>query len=282
MSRIACVASASHPARRRTQRHASDLCRGSLDAEALLQNEIGPFAETDQLESDVAPPFRQAWSLAEEALRLGADAGCSQGAIGTSYIIETDIAPGIAALETATALLPARGDYALHRFALLRRAGENERAAAVFARLQEMHSSQLNFAARAIVVRQELDKANDLTRRQKLDEAAEVIRDLAANTPDADARADLERQAAEIARVAETNRHIVIYNKAIVEANAGNRKAALQTLSQLLEVAADPAVIADAKKLRKRLKAMRRRWTVDGGRGPALRSDRHCAVACFR
>jgi hypothetical protein len=160
-------------------------------------------------------------------------------------------------LETATALLPARGDYALHRFALLRRAGEKERAAAVFARLQEMHSSQLNFAARAIVVRKELDKANDLTRRQKLDEAAEVIRDLAANTPDADARADLERQAAEIARVAETNRHIVIYNKAIVEANAGNRKAALQTLSQLLAVATDPAVIADAKKLQKRLKAMR-------------------------
>jgi len=224
-------------------------------AEALLQNELGPFAETDVLKDDAAPRFRKARSLAEEALRLEADAGRSYGAIGTSYLVETDFKPGIEALAKAVNLLPSRGDYALHLFSMLRRSGETARADAVFARLQAMHSSQIDFAARGIVVRQELVKANDLTRSQKLDEAAAVIRGLAANTPDKDARADLERQASQIAQVAETNRHIGLYNKAINEANAGNRTAALKTLSALLEIATDPSVVADARKLQKKLKS---------------------------
>ena len=224
-------------------------------AEALLQNEIGVFAETEELKDDVLPRFRKARALAEEALRLGADPGRANGAIGTSYIVESDFAPGIEALEKACVLLPSRGDYLLHLFALLRRAGQKERAAAVFARLESMHSSQLNFAARNIVVRQELDRANELTHMQKLEEAAAVIRALAADTPDASARADLERQANEITAVAETNRHITLYNKAIIEANAGKRKEALKTLASLLQVAKDPSVIADAKKLQHRLRS---------------------------
>jgi tetratricopeptide (TPR) repeat protein len=236
---------------------ASDGTVRLMYAEALLQNEIGPFAETDELKDDAAPRFRKARALAEDALRLGADPGRANGAIGTSYIIENDFAPGIALLEKASNLLPSRGDYALHLFALLRRAGEKPRADALFARLEGMHSAQLKFAARSIVVRQELDKANDLTRRQKLDEAATVIRDLAASTPDPDARADLERQAAQIAAVAETNRHIVLYNKAIAELNAGDRKGALKTLTGLLDVAKDPSIVADARKLQQRLKAAR-------------------------
>jgi len=226
-------------------------------SEALLQNEIGVFAETDEVNDNALPRFRKARSLAADALRLGADPGRANGALGTSYVVESDFGPGIEALEKACAMLPSRGDYLLHLFALLRRAGQKERAEAVFARLESMHSSQLNFAARNIVVRQELDKANELTRTQKLDEAAAVIRALAADTPDAGARADLERQANEIAVVAETNRHITLYNKAIVEANSGNRKAALKTLASLLEVAKDPAVITDAKKLQKRLQTAR-------------------------
>jgi tetratricopeptide (TPR) repeat protein len=226
-------------------------------AEALLQNEIGPFAETDELKDDAQPRFRKARALAEEALKLGADPARANGAIGTSYIVENDFKPGIDALEKATTLLPSRGDYLLHLFALLRRAGEKDRADAVFARLESMHSSQLKFAARNIVVRQELDKANALTHDQKLDEAAGVIRALAVNTPDPDARADLERQAAQIAGVAETNRHIALYNKAISQTNAGDHKGALKTLASLLEVAKDPSVIADAKKLQKRLRQTR-------------------------
>ena len=227
-------------------------------AEALLQNEIGPFAETDELKDDAAPRFRKARVLAQEALKLGADPARAYGAIGTTFLAETDIADGIAALGKATALLPSRSDYALHLFALLRRAGENVRAAAIFAKLESMHSSQVSFAARAIVVRQELAKANDLTHKQKLDEAVAVIRALAAETPDRDARADLERQADQIASVAETNRHINLYNKAIVQANAGDRKAALKTLATLLAVARDPSVVADAKKLQQRLKGASR------------------------
>jgi tetratricopeptide (TPR) repeat protein len=236
-----------------------------LYAEALLQNEIGPFAETEELPADAAPRLQHAREVAQRALTLicgdctageasrGALAGRAYGDLGTSYLADADFRPGITLLERAHELLPARHDYTLHLLALERRAGEQAKADALFAGLAGAHNAQLAFAARNVVVREELQRANTLIREQKLDEGVKVLRALAAESPDADARADLERQAAEVARVAATNREIVLYNRAVGEANSGKRAAAIKTLEELLRVAKDPQVIADATKLRTQL-----------------------------
>jgi hypothetical protein len=79
------------------------------------------------------------------------------------------------------------------------------------------------------------------------------VRQLAANTPDAAARRDLESQAAKLEKTAETNRHIVEYNKAIEEMSRGDRKAALKRIEALLAVATDEQVVKDATKLREEL-----------------------------
>jgi len=236
-----------------------------LYAEALLQNEIGPFAETDELPGDAAPRLHHAREVAQRALTLicgdctagdasrSALAGRAYGDLGTSYLADADFRPGISLLERAHELLPARHDYTLHLLALDRRAGQQARAEALFAGLAGAHNAQLAFAARSVVVREELQRANALIREQKLDEGVKVLRALAAESPDPDARADLERQAADVARVAATNREIFLYNRAIGEANSGKRSAAIKTLEELLRVAKDPQVIADATKLRTQL-----------------------------
>ncbi|HEV2721574.1 MAG TPA: tetratricopeptide repeat protein [Thermoanaerobaculia bacterium] len=223
-------------------------------AEALMQNEIGPLAQAEDVEPDDAPRFRKARALAQKALDLGAEPARAAGDIGTSYIVEKpeDLGPGIAALEKAHALLPNRTDFALHLFSMYRRSGKP--ADDLFKQLVNARSPQVRFAARAILVRIDLARTNELLKNGKYDDAAAILRGLAANSPDADARADFEKQAAEVARAGESNRQISVYNDAVSLVNKGKYAAARKALTDLLTTATDPSVIRDARKLQATLK----------------------------
>jgi hypothetical protein len=227
-------------------------------AESLLGTQIGVLAEADQPEEKDVAAFRKARELASRALTLpGVDEARARGTYGASFMIEKDdaLAPGIEALQRAHSLAPGRTDFAVHLFAFLRRSGE--KAEPLLAQLLAARSKQVAFAARAIVVRTELARASALTKQERLGEAAQVIHDLAASTEDLDVRHDLNHQADELERVAETNRQISAYNEAIGQVNAGKYAAARKTLSALLAGATDAGVIKDAQKLQKELAGRR-------------------------
>jgi hypothetical protein len=220
-------------------------------AESLLGKEIGPLAQADPPAAEDAAKFRKARELAQKAIDLGGDPGRAYGDFGTTFMIEDDnnLAPGIAALEKSRAFVPNRLDYAVHLFAMYRRTRNRAKADPLFAELDHARNPQVAYAIRATIMRVELAHANDLMREQKLDEAAAVIRDLAANTPDVDAQKDLIHQADEITRAAAANREIEMYNQAVGEVNRGEYAKARKTLAQLLKFATDPGVIRDARKL---------------------------------
>jgi tetratricopeptide (TPR) repeat protein len=224
-------------------------------AESLLGREIGPLAEADPPAAEDAAKFRKARDLAQKAVDLGADAGRAYGDLGTTYMVEkeADLGAGISALEKSRALLPGRLDYAVHLFAMYRRVSNRAKADPLFAELDRARNPQVAYAMRATIMRVELAHANSLVQQQKLDAAAAVIRDLADNTSDSDARRDLIQQADEITRAAATNREIEVYNRAIGQVNRGEYNKALKTLDQLLLTATDAAVLRDAKKLRAQL-----------------------------
>lgn len=227
-------------------------------AEALLQTQIGPLAEANEVRAEEEPRFRKARELAHKAIALNTEEpGRAYGDLGTTYIVEKDsnLAPGIGALEKARTLVPGRLDYAMHLFALYRRTGDRAKADPLFALLDSARDPHVSYAARAVMMRVELGRVNALVKDNKLGQAVAAMRDLAAATEDADARKDLERQAAEIERVAEQNRQIEIYNKAIVQVNSGDYRAARKTIDALLAEATDAGVIRDAKKLQKQLSA---------------------------
>jgi hypothetical protein len=225
-------------------------------AESLMDEQIGPLAETGGTSDADVANFRKARALAQRAIDLGDTSGRALGDLGTSSIVEpaADLAPGIAALERAHALLPARTDYALHLFAMLRRTGDRSKADPLFAWLAAARSPQVAYAARAVVMRVESARATELVHQQKLDEAAQVLRALAAEGGDGMARADLERQAAEYEKVAATNRQIEAYNAAIGQVNKGQYAAARKSLERLLAGNIDAEVARDAKKLLAELK----------------------------
>jgi tetratricopeptide (TPR) repeat protein len=226
-------------------------------AEALMRDQTSATAPIADTADDDLTRFRRARTLAERALQHRTDAGFplgrALGDFGATYSVENNVVPGIAALEQAKTLLPSRTDFALHLLAMYRRSADRAKADALFAQLDSLHQPQVSFAARAVIVRAEQTRANALIHEQRLDEAAGVIRELAANTSEGGARDDFQKQAAELTRVAAQNREIEAYNKIVGQVNNGSYREAYQALTTFLTTAADPEIIRDARKLQKRL-----------------------------
>jgi hypothetical protein len=222
-----------------------------LYAELLLSTAIGPFAGVFEPKPDDPDKFRKARTLARRALELGGEEGRARGLIGTTYLVETDLARGIAELERARALAPNRDDFALNLYTMYLRTGNRARADALFASaFENARDKQTAFAARNILLVEETARVNTLAATGALDEAAAIVRDLARMTPDAAARQELERQAVGLEATAAVNRHIGTYNEAISLVNAGRYREARRVLDALLEVATDAQVVRDAKALR--------------------------------
>ncbi len=225
-------------------------------AETLLRDAVGPFASYFEPKPEDAEPFRKARALAERALVLGAEEGRARGVLGTTYLVENDVTPAIAQLERARELAPSRMDFALHLFDLYLRTGARAKADALFAStFERARDKQTIFAARNLLVRFETDHANALAKEGKLDEAAAIVRRLAAATEDQVSKRELEQQADQLAATAQVNRHILMYNEAVTLVNAGRTLEAIKLLDELLRVATDAQVVRDAQRLRGKVRA---------------------------
>ncbi|HEY0142421.1 MAG TPA: DUF1570 domain-containing protein [Thermoanaerobaculia bacterium] len=224
-------------------------------AETLMTTAVGPFASVFEPEDEDTPKFRKARGLLERALTLpNVEEGRARGLLGVTYTVENDFSPGIAPLERAHELLPARVDFALHLYVMLLRTGQRAKADALYERaFARARDKQVVFAAKNALLQVEAQRANDLARTGKYAEAARVVRELAAQTPDAFSRRELERQATELETVNNVNEHIKQYNQAVALSNTGKSREAIKVLDALLAVATDHLVIRDAKKLRSEL-----------------------------
>ncbi|MDP9194398.1 MAG: DUF1570 domain-containing protein [Acidobacteriota bacterium] len=231
-----------------------------LYAETLLTTATGPFAGTFEPSEGDRERFLKARALAERALALGPEnadggEGAARGILGTTYLIEQDLGPGIDQLERARALVPSRMDFALNLYAMYLRTGDREKADALYAStFESSRNKQIAFAARNVLLVAETTRANIFAASGKLDEAAAIVRELAAATPDPNGRREYEQHAAKLEATALINRQIIQYNEAIALANRGKRADAIQLLDALLQVATDASVIEDATKLRDGLK----------------------------
>jgi tetratricopeptide (TPR) repeat protein len=231
-----------------------------LYAETLLTTATGPFAGIFEPNAGDRERFRKARGLAERALALGPEnaeggEGAARGIIGTTYLVEQDLAPGIFQLERARTLAPTRMDFALNLYAMYLRTGDRAKADTLFAStFESSRNKQIAFAARNALLIAETARANSLAAGGKLEEAAAIVRQLAAATPDPNGRREFEQHAAKLEATALINRQIIQYNEAIALANRGQRADAIKLLDELLQGATDESVIADATKLRDGLK----------------------------
>lgn len=228
-----------------------------LYAETLMTTAMGPFAGIFEPAAGDHEKFRKARTLAERALTLGGEEGLARGILGTTYLVEKNegLTPGIAELERARALVPQRMDFALNLYSMYLRTGDRAKADALFAAgFENARDKQTIFAARNALVVSETARANALATSGKLDEAAAIVRQLAATMTDPMGRREMEQHAAKLESTSTVNRHILQYNEAIALANKGKNREAIELLDELLKVATDSSVIHDATKLRADLK----------------------------
>jgi tetratricopeptide (TPR) repeat protein len=229
-------------------------------AESLMSTAIGPFAGMFEPAKEDGERFRRARKLAAHAHDLlrgsnSADEARALGDLGTSYLVEPNLGEGVTALERASAMLPRRNDFALNLYAMLLRSGERARADAFFAaRFARSRDRQVVFAARNVLLSEEVRRANLLAHDGKFEEAAALVRQLAAATEEGKARGELESEAARLEGTAAVNRHIRMYNDAVTLANTNQYADALKILDAILKEATDAQVIEDAKRLRDELK----------------------------
>ena len=219
-------------------------------AEFLLAKAFGAQAEI-AIDYDRAA-FRKARLLGEKARTLGGDPLRVAIVVGTSWLAENDPTPGIEPLRAAHELAPERRDVALHLMALLYRKEDLASAEALYATLSTAGDEQVALAARNVLQRETLRRANALIGDGKIAEAAEVVRALAPRLGPS-SRRDLEQQARDLTEMAETNRQIGLYNLAVEQAQRAEWKAAQKTLDELLATATVPSIIDDARNLQKEL-----------------------------
>jgi hypothetical protein len=219
-------------------------------AESLLGNALGLQAEV--LTTYDRASFRKARALGEQAATLGGDPLRIAIVTGTSWLAENDATPGFDALRRAHELAPERQDVALHLLTMLYRKQDLAAAEALYAALSAAKNQDVALTARDVLQRETVRRANALIAEQKIAEAAEVVRTLAPRLGPA-SRRDLEKQAAELTVLAETNRQITLYNRAVEQSNRAEFDAAKKTLEELLATATVPSVIEDAQKLQKEL-----------------------------
>ena len=221
-----------------------------LDAAmVLLENALGPHTRVATLPPEATARYRRARDLAERA--KSHDAPLADAIVGTSYLVEEDARPGIAPLERARSARPARTDFALNLYAVLVRAGERERAGALFdkviARANDPHADP---AMRTAFTREAVARVQKLLREDRLSEGVAVLREAVAVSGDP----DLARQLQELETVEATNRQIALYNEAVDATNQRRHKQALQILDGLIANGTDEKIVAQARHLREVVK----------------------------
>jgi len=228
-------------------------------AESLLTTTVGPFAGVVEVKVVDLESLRHMRQLAAHACELLRDSHTvsearALGDLGTSYLAESDVTDGIAALQRATAMLPRRTDFALNLYALLLRSGDRAKADALFSSMFDgTRDPEVLLAAHRVLLSEEVRRANALAKDGKFGEAAALVHGLAAATEDADAKRQLESQAVQLDNTAAVSRHLRMYNDAVQLVSTNHYDDALRILDAILKEATDPLVIADAKQLRDEL-----------------------------
>ena len=244
-------------------RHPADAAAHLAYAESLLRESLGRFAGTLPDDDHAAVRFEKARTLARRAIALGDASPRAQGVFGTTWLEPRDARPeelaaGIAALEEAVAALPNRGDFAINLLTLFARSGSAKAHELYARRFERVRDSQLRFAARSVLLTEKVERINALVRDQRLDDAQVLLREVIEATPDAAARAELERQGRDLARTAAINVEITTYNRAVELVRRGDRAAAARVVDELLRTATDEQVIRDTRELRRMLTGRKR------------------------
>jgi len=209
------------------------------------------------LENPGPGSLRQARASLSEAVRMRPDFGEAWARLGYTYMVEEELTPdAVQALETAHRLLPSRMDIAQNLALAYARTAQPEKAEAliegVLVPLAEPDQVE---NAREAVLDLDHERAEDLIKQGKLEEAIPLLERVRAKTSVEERRGKMAERIQEIQEAQSFNHFFDRYNEAVALANKGDVSGAVAILEPLIEATRDPVQAERARTLIQRLKA---------------------------
>jgi tetratricopeptide (TPR) repeat protein len=219
-------------------------------ATSLVRRHFGAGIHRGPVTPEADAALLRARDLLETTVRLRPDLAEAWAALGATYTHATgDVSKGIAALEKARRLLPSRTDVAFNLLALYARAGDLERARELFDSALSREADPVAVeAARGTLADARIVAAIARVDRGEVEPGLSELEAVRDETRDPDLRARLTEQIASIRQVQESNRQVERYNRAVELARKRDYAGARTLMKQVASQAADPSLVAKAKK----------------------------------
>ncbi|RMH18865.1 MAG: hypothetical protein D6696_12170 [Acidobacteria bacterium] len=202
-----------------------------LYGESLLRR-LGHRRPADDEQQAVLDGARSAFARSVE---LRPDYAEAWARLGFAYELDPRPSPAsIEALERAAELLPGRWDVAFNLLLACARAGEDEKAEQLVARLRATGAGEDQLArANEVLMQLAYRRANRLAGRERLDDAVALLGRVVLGSRDEELRARAEQQLATFAQAARHNRFAARYLEALGRYREGDLEAARAMLEAL-------------------------------------------------
>jgi tetratricopeptide (TPR) repeat protein len=210
--------------------------------------------------ADATPPgLLRAREMFQRATRAGPGIAEAWAGLGATYAYDSgDLAPGIAALEKARRLLPARTDIALNLASLYARGGRRDTAQElVDTVLSRSDDPAVRAAGREVLFRADLDEASARAARGEVEAGLLILKGLQASAPTPALEAEVRDRLRSLQNHAGRQREADLFNQAAEKARRQEVDEAVRLLESLLATATDKEVIERARGLLTQLREVR-------------------------
>lgn len=192
--------------------------------------------------------------LFARAVQLNPQMPRTYAGLGSTYLLDENVVPGIAALEHSWKLAPSQMDVAYNLAMLYAKHGDRAKALSIVDKvLVKSPDPDAPQQAREMILQTDLERASKLARSGRHAEALALVK----GVHDATTNADLKRRLSEdlAAQQASNSRNSEIeqYNAAVKQAQGGDLEGANTTVTKLLATGKETDIAASAKKLKEQL-----------------------------
>jgi Flp pilus assembly protein TadD len=209
--------------------------------------------------ADAMPPdLVRGRALFERITRTAPGVAEAWAGLGSTYAYAAgDVAPGIAALERASTMMPSRADIAVNLCWLYVRSDQRDRARDLNDRVISRSSDPaVRMAGKEAVFWADVDEATTALEGDQPEAGLQRLRHLAATAPTPGLKEEVEAQLRESQSFTGRRREIEAYNEAVKMANAGDFDGAARRLEEMLKGSPGPKAAGEARDLLAEVRAV--------------------------
>ncbi len=221
-----------------------------LYATSLIRRSFPPGISSQVISGEPPAALVRARELFARSIKLRPDWGEAYAGLGATYVFASgDLSDGVAALETARRMLPARQDIAFNLVGLYGRSGRRDQARSLIDTvIARFNDPALTRRAEESLLHADIVSAEKLLDSGDLEAGLRRLEETVPKLNDPQIKARVQARIQEVQRVERERREVDLYNQAVERFNKNDRAAGCALLEQVAREATDPKLQAQARK----------------------------------